>query len=146
MILRPGPPHIILRSDRAEWHHQRAGNSLKRVSDDIQQVQPLDSAIAEEWLRKTGEPDLRAVSAAKLREGPWWSVSVWAMEFVRTDPLETELRRRIAEALETVPGVTGVEEEDREVWTVTGSPTGRALVEAVAQVVDDLADRGPAEP
>ncbi|MGI5205653.1 hypothetical protein ACQEU6_29245 [Spirillospora sp. CA-108201] len=110
------------------------------MSDDVQQVQPLDSATAEEWVRRTGEPDLRAVSASKLRAGPVWSVSAWVMEFVRTDPLESELRRRIEEALSAVSGVTGVEEEDREVWTVTGTPTGRALVEAVAQVVDDLAD------
>ena len=109
------------------------------MSDDVQQVQPLDSGIAEEWIRKTDEPDLRAVSASRLRAGPLWSVSAWGMEFIRTDPLESELRRRIAEELSGVSGVTGVEEEDREVWTVTGTPTGRALVEAVARVVDDLA-------
>lgn len=111
------------------------------MSDHVQQVQPLDSVIAEEWVRKTDEPDVRAVSAYKLREAHWWTVSVQVMEFVRTDPLESELRRRIANALTDVSGVTDVEEEDREVWTVTGTPTGRALVEAVAQVVDDLADQ-----
>lgn len=109
------------------------------MSDDVQKVQPLDSGTAEEWIRKTDEPDLRAVSASKLRAGPWWTVSAWVMEFIRTDPLESELRRRIADALSGVSGVTSVEEEDREVWTVTGTPTGKALVEAVAQVVDDLA-------
>ncbi|QKW33763.1 hypothetical protein HUT06_06720 [Actinomadura sp. NAK00032] len=111
------------------------------MTDEIQQIQPLDSSIAEEWLRKTNEPNLRAVSASKLREGPWWHVSVWVMEFVRTGPLELELRHRIDDALSAVTGVTSVEEEDREVWTVTGEPTGKALVEAVAQVVDDLADQ-----
>lgn len=109
------------------------------MSDDVQQIQPLDSGIAEEWIRKTDDPDLRAVSASKLRAGPLWNVSVWVMEFVRTDPLESELRRRIADALSAVDGVTSVEEEDREVWTATGTPTGEALVEAVALVVDDLA-------
>lgn len=109
------------------------------MSDDVQQVQPLDSGIAEEWIRKTDEPDLRAVSASRLRVGPLWNVSAWVMEFIRTDPLESELRRRIADALNGVSGVTSVEEEDREVWAVTGTPTGKALVEAVAQVVDDLA-------
>ncbi|NDU75007.1 hypothetical protein GWI34_20585 [Actinomadura sp. DSM 109109] len=111
------------------------------MGDEVQQVQPLDSGIAEEWLRKTDEPDVRAVSASMHRSGHWWSVSAWVMEFIRTDPLESELRRRIAEALSGVSGVTGVEEEDREVWTVTGDPGGRALVEAVAEVVDDLAPR-----
>ncbi|MEV3921370.1 hypothetical protein [Actinomadura coerulea] len=109
------------------------------MSDDVQQVQPLDSGIAEEWIRKTDDPDLRAVSASKLRAAPLWNVSVWVMEFVRTDPLESELRRRIADALSAVDGVTSVEEEDREVWTVTGTPTGKALVEAAALVVDHLA-------
>ncbi|GAA1896915.1 hypothetical protein [Actinomadura bangladeshensis] len=111
------------------------------MNEDIQQIQPLDSRIAEEWVRRTDEPDLRAVSASKLREGPWWNVSVPVMEFIRADPLESELRRRIAHALSGVSGVTGAEEEDREVWTVTGDPTGGALVEAVARVVDELADR-----
>ncbi|MES9603523.1 MULTISPECIES: hypothetical protein [Actinomadura] len=110
------------------------------MSDDVQQIQPLDSGIAEEWIRKTDEPDLRAVSASKLRVGPLWHVSAWVMEFVRTDPLESELRRRIADALSAVDGVSSVEEEDREVWTVTGTPTGTALVEAVARVVDDMAE------
>jgi hypothetical protein len=111
------------------------------MSDHIQQVQPLDPATAEEWVRKTDEPDVRAVSASKAREGQWWHVEVWVMEFIRTDPLESELRRRIADALRGVSGVTSVEEEDREVWAVIGAPTGKALVEAVAQVVDDLADQ-----
>lgn len=107
------------------------------MSEDIQQVQPLAPGIAEEWVRKTDEPNLRAVSASKSREGDLWSISVWAMEFIRTDPLESELRRRIANALSGVNGVTSVEEEDREVWAVTGTPTGKA----VAQEVDALADQ-----
>ncbi|MFC6880484.1 MULTISPECIES: hypothetical protein [Actinomadura] len=111
------------------------------MNDRIEQVQPLDSAIAEEWARNTDEPDVRAVSAHKLRAGQWWTVSVRVMEFVRTDPLESELRRRIAGALSDVNGVAEVEEEDREEWTVVGTPTGEALVEAVARVVDDLADQ-----
>ena len=111
------------------------------MSDGIEQVEPLDSTIAEEWVRRTDEPRERAVSASKHREGEWWNVSVWVMEFIRTDPLESELRRRIANALLNVPGVTEAEEEDREVWIVTGAPSGEALVAAVAQVVDDLADQ-----
>lgn len=137
MISRPPspahPPQVVLCCTRAA--------SLHPVKDDVQQLKPLDSAIAEEWARKTGEPDLRAVSASKLRQGPWWSVGVAVMELIRTDPLESELRDGIAAALTAVPGVTGVEEEDREVWSVTGDASGKALVEAVAQVVDDFADR-----
>jgi hypothetical protein len=62
------------------------------------------------------------------------------MEFVREEPLESELRRRIAAALRSVEGVETAEEMDREVWFVTGTPSGEAMVRAVAAVVDDLAD------
>lgn len=111
------------------------------MGDHVEQVRPLDASMGEEWSRRTREPHLRSVSASRHRDGQRWWVGVGVMEFVRTEPLESELRRRIAEALAGVGGVTGVEEEDREVWAATGAPAGRALVEAVAQVVDDLADR-----
>lgn len=70
-----------------------------------------------------------------------WQVGVYVMEFVREDPLESELRRRIAAALESVEGVETAQREDREVWFITGTPSGAALVRAVAEVVDDLADQ-----
>lgn len=111
------------------------------MSDDVQRIEPADSEIGEEWLRRTDEPDLRAVSAARTDRIGGWHVSVWIMEFVRSDPLESELRQRIGSALQAVPGVTSADPEDREVWFVTGTPSGLAMVEAVAQVVDDLSDR-----
>jgi hypothetical protein len=37
--------------------------------------------------------------------------------------------------------MTSAEEQDRETWFVTGNPLGKALVEAVARVVDDPAER-----
>ena len=70
-----------------------------------------------------------------------WQVAVAVMEFVREDPLESELRRRIPVALRSVEGVETAEEYDRELWFVTGTPSGEALVRAVAEVVDDLADQ-----
>ncbi|QKV71508.1 MULTISPECIES: hypothetical protein [Streptomyces] len=107
----------------------------------VRQVQPSDSTIAEEWERTADERRLSAASASKHREGSWWWVNVPLMEFVRTDPLASELRDRIAEALSNVRGVTSVEEEEREVWFVAGTPTGETLVEAVAHVLDDMSDR-----
>ena len=97
----------------------------------------------EGWDRLTNEPELRGIEAIRNEsEGPWqWSVTVWAMEFVREDPLEQELRAAIAGALARVPGVTRVAEEDREVWVVDGVPSGEALVEAAAGAVDALVDR-----
>jgi hypothetical protein len=63
---------------------------------------------------------------------------------LRGDPLEAELRQRIDSALRGVDGVGDVAEEDREVWYVTGTPSGKDLVRAAAQVVDDLAGRARA--
>jgi hypothetical protein len=40
--------------------------------------------------------------------------------------------------------VANVAEHDREQWRVTGGSSGKALVEAAARVVDDLADRARA--
>ncbi len=95
---------------------------------------------------------MRAVEASRLAswrdqftvlpgDGDGWIVGVWAMEFIRSDPPESELRQRIMNALQGVSGVTHVEEHDREQWFLTGTLSGPALVAAVAQVVDELAAR-----
>ena len=65
-------------------------------------------------------------------------------EFLREDPLEGELRERMAAALVGVAGAGEVAEDDREVWLVTGSPSGEALIRAAAGVVDGLAHRARA--
>ncbi len=44
------------------------------------------------------------------RAGGGWNVFVDVMEFIREEPLEGELRRRIAAALRAVDGVTAAEE------------------------------------
>lgn len=111
------------------------------MSDDIRQIQPEDDEIAEEWLRETDEPMVGGVSAARIDEMGGWLVSVWAMEGVRSDPYESEFRQRILTALRSVTGVTDAEEHDREDWFAVGNPSGKALVETVAAVVDELADR-----
>ena len=43
--------------------------------------------------------------------------------------------------LQPVEGVETAEEMDREAWFVTGTPSGEALVRAVGEGVDDLADQ-----
>jgi len=101
----------------------------------------LDSEVAEEWVRETAEPDVRNVAASKWAGGgAWpWRVEVWAAEFVRIEPLESLLRRRLREELIAVEGVHDVADEDREVWIVSGHPLGSDLVLAAARVVDALA-------
>ena len=115
---------------------------------DVRQVQADDTG--ESWERVTDEFSLRWVGADRIdaasgwnvtltRSG--WNVTVAVMEFVREEPLEGELRRRIEAALQSVEGAETAEEMDREVWFVTGTPSGEALVRAVGEVVDDLADQ-----
>jgi hypothetical protein len=93
--------------------------------------------------RLTDDPDIRwaAVQRITLGEFSYWSVAVAVAEFLRTDPLESELRQQTAAALRGVDGVETVWEDDREVWGVTGAASGETLVRAAAGVVDHLATR-----
>ena len=111
------------------------------MSDEAERIQPADPEISEEWLRRTAEPGIRAVSAASIDPLGGWEVSVWVMRLIGPVPLFSELEQRVANALKAVSGVNGVEVADRERWFVTGTPSGKALVEAAAHVVDDLADQ-----
>ena len=119
------------------------------VSDEIRRIPAaeLDGATSDEgWERSVDDPDLRGVSAYRitLGEQAYWSVGVAVAEFLREDPLESEFRQQMAAALGAVPGVDVVAEEDRELWYVTGAPSGEALIRAAARVVDYLADRARA--
>jgi hypothetical protein len=107
------------------------------VSDDVQQVSP--PGPEEAWARLTDDPDVRGIETARVDEIGGWQVTVWAMEFMRHDPLEADMRRRMATALRAVNGVATADEQDREVWFVTGTPSGKELTEAAARVVDELA-------
>jgi len=109
-----------------------APNRIVRVPDD-----EVDGAEGSE--RMTDQPELRNVEA--IREDTNWQVHVWVAEYVREEPLESELHDRMTTALQAVPGVTLVVQEDREVWSVDGTPAGDVLLQAAADVVDDLADR-----
>jgi len=101
--------------------------------------------VEETWSRLTDEPEARAVEA--WLDGSYgWVVTVWAQEFYRQDPLGDELHERVACALESVDGAASVAEHDNESWRVTGTPSGKALTRAAANVVDDLADRLRADP
>lgn len=86
----------------------------------------------------TDDPDVRGVETARIDEIGGWQVTVWVMEFVRRDPLEAQLRQRIGAALRAVVGVVTVDEQDREVWFVTGTPSGKDLTETAVRVVDEL--------
>ena len=107
------------------------------MSDDVQQVSP--PGPEEAWERLTDDPDVRGIETVRLEEIGGWQVTVCAMEFVRDGTLETDMRKRLADALRAVNGVAMADEQDREVWFVTGTPSGKELTEAAARVVDELA-------
>jgi formyltetrahydrofolate synthetase len=95
----------------------------------------------EAWVRTGTEPHLRSVAAVK-NEGGGWSVAVAVMEFVRPEHAAyQELLQAIEDAIESVPGVTEVEREVNEGWWASGTPSGEDLARAVADVLDEHADR-----
>lgn len=95
----------------------------------------------EEWLRLMDD-DFRDVATARFEAAPdEWLVTVAAMELVSEDPLESELRAAVANALTSVPGVAEVSESDTEVWLVVGDTSGEQLTIAAAGVVDQFADQ-----
>lgn len=114
--------------------------TIAPMIDEIRQVTPEDDEVSEEWGRETDEQIL-GVSACRIDWLGVWHVFVAPQEFFRQDPLGLELRQRVQRAMQLVPGATGVAENDNETWHVTGSPSGEALVRAVASVLDDLAPR-----
>ena len=81
---------------------------------------------------------------ARIDDIGGWQVTVSVMEFLREDPLETEFRRRMAAALRAVGGVATADEQDREIWFVTGTPSGKAPAQAAAQGIDEMADEARA--
>ena len=108
------------------------------MSDQIRRLSDDEVDGDEGWIRETDEPELRDLEASRYDED--WQVTVAVAEFLREEPLEGELRRGMASALNEVAGVVAVNEEDREVWHVEGSPSGEELLRAAARVVDALAD------
>jgi hypothetical protein len=101
----------------------------------------LDVGREERWVRTTDEPEVLDVSAFTITEGvrAYWVVGVSTLELVRGEPLEKDLRLKIATVLHAVDGIDAVWEEDRTVWGVTGAPSGQTLVRAVAEILDVLA-------
>src|SRR4051812_21176635 len=111
-------------------------------SIEVREVTGEELDAEEAWERVTSEIEVEGVDATRSDEDEWrWQVGVAAMEFANEEPLESEIRRAILDALSAVLGVTGVEEEDREVWIISGNPSGEALVRAVAPAVDRFADQ-----
>jgi hypothetical protein len=111
------------------------------VTARIRRLEPTNGSI-ETWTRDVEglDADVLGVTATLTDAPRWpWRVIVQVLEFVRGDPLESDLARLITTALAGVERVTQVKRDDRELWIVDGSPEGYELVEAVSIVVDGLA-------
>jgi hypothetical protein len=107
---------------------------------EIRRVEPMDFEILEEWQRITDERDILGVSATRVDDQKWkWRVFVAVAEFVREEPLESELWDRITVSLSTVKGVKSVVHEDREVWIIEGDVNGKVLVSSASSALDSLA-------
>jgi hypothetical protein len=89
-----------------------------------QRIPLMDESNAEEWERLTDDPDLGGVEACRS-EDDGWRVTLGVAEFVRREPLESELVAGVEAAIRSVPGVTGVWHEDREQWVARGTPSSR---------------------
>jgi hypothetical protein len=95
----------------------------------------LDDGGKESWERLTEDQDIRWVGAHKITVGeqPYWDVVVAVAEFLREDPLESELlQQEMGTALRAVDSAEMVWEEDREVWGLTSPVSGEALVRAAS--------------
>jgi hypothetical protein len=57
----------------------------------IEVRQVVADGVDEAWEWVTGEPDVRGVEAGRIDFAGGWNVTVAVMEFVREDPLESEL-------------------------------------------------------
>ena len=92
------------------------------------------------WVSITPDDDVYGVTVEYFGGGEW---QVWVVpaEFVRAEPLESELQDGITEALDAVEDVDTVVNEDREIWLVQGKTTGPNLVKAAASVVTRLKDQ-----
>jgi hypothetical protein len=119
------------------------GNIASMSPDHIRRVDPADEEIEEEWVRETDDQDILGVGAWKSPDDDW-RAQIWVAEFLREEPLESELDRGVDAALRSVEGVTDVVHEDREQWIAEGTPTGEALVRAAAGFVDSIADQARA--
>ena len=114
------------------------------VSDDrVVQLSGDDVDGVQEWVRETDDDDVRGVGALQRGVGGRWSWQVFVSmaEFLREEPLEGEMRAAVDQAIRSVVGVTEVAEEDREVWILSGDPSGEELVRSVGEAVDRLAPR-----
>ena len=106
------------------------------------QIAPQDEEILEEWIRVTDDKHILGVGVTRMLGDEWpWQVGVYVAEYIREDPLQSELHDSITGALSALPGVVQAVHEDREHWAVQGDVNGEELIGACAAVLDRFAER-----
>ncbi len=120
------------------------------MSEDVRRVHSL-SGGGEAWSRWPDDGDeanIRGVEVVVDDKMGCWKVTIEAGGFFRGGhPLGRELRQRMERALSAVPGVTSRHDQSQEwheewlVYGVCGTASGKALCQAAANVVDEMADR-----
>jgi hypothetical protein len=116
----------------------------------VRQVHSLNGG-GEAWSRWPDDGDeanIRGVEVSPDDEMGCWKVTIEAGSFLRSgNPLWRELQQRMESALSAVPGVTSQHNQSHEshdewlVYGVYGAASGKALCQAAANVVDEMADR-----
>jgi hypothetical protein len=97
-------------------------------------IRPAEEGFRQQWVWDDEGP--LTVTADLDEEGQWF-VGIPVAESVRDEAAEDELFSAVTEALGAVRGVRSANQEDREVWFVTGRPRGKALMAAARSAVRD---------
>lgn len=102
----------------------------------IEQVESEEDCL-ESWQRITsdGEEDIKGVLASKEDEFSW-RVTIYVAEFIRDESVQSSFFEGITEALSGLPNVEEAFQEDREIWLVEGSVSGKDLVQTCSQVIE----------
>lgn len=109
----------------------------------IQQIEPQDYAVIEEWKRECESHliGIFGVYASKIKNSndfPW-QVEFGAGEYIREEPFVSKMNDAIVKAIMSLEGVKEAHHEDTEKYIVSGELSGSELVKVVSVAIDDFA-------
>ena len=110
----------------------------------IERAIPDDTEIAELWVRVLGEDysrsikELHSIDAHRFRNSDRfsWVVGCGAAETIKVDPYWSNLSSAMFAALQELPSVHDVGQDEHHEWLVDGDVDGKDLVRAAARVTD----------
>jgi len=101
-------------------------------------IEKIDHDGIAQYVVQTKDPEILGVSAIPGEEADSWFVILTVAEFVRDEPLESKFRKLVDDTLNSINGVSLVEEADREVWYVEGDVSGDILVLSTVQSLNTI--------